>query len=132
MEMALSRNTFVSYAAAGLVAGAALGCSDPSAPGSSEINDVAVIGVVRTVTIGQTLQFEGRASTEDGTRVDGFVTWSVSNASRISVTGELVTVGSSVINRATVTGLAAGNANLIATAGTQTASVLITVSPPVH
>lgn len=111
-----------------LVAATALSCSDPAEP--EVVTDVAVVGTARNIGVGQTAQFEGRAITNYGTRVDDQITWSVSSSTILGVTAELVTVSGSLVNRATVTARAAGAADLIATAGGRSASVRIAVSPP--
>ncbi|MEX1185853.1 MAG: hypothetical protein WD553_01835 [Gemmatimonadaceae bacterium] len=122
-------NQSVSRALAVLLAATAVSCSDPAEP--EVVTDVAVIGVIRSMGINQTLQFEGRAITNYGVRVDELVTWSVSNSAVISVSGEIVTVDGNLVNRATVTGLAVGAADLIGTAQGVTGSVRVTVNPPV-
>lgn len=121
-------NRSVSSAIAVLLAATALGCSDPGEP--EVVTRVEIIGAIRTVGVGQSIQFEGRAATNTGARVDDLISWSVSPTGVISVSAELVTVGGSVVNRATVTGLSAGGADLIATAGGQSASVRISTSGP--
>lgn len=118
----------MSSALAVLLAATALSCSDPAEP--EVVTDVAVIGTVRNVIVGQTLQFEGRAITNYGFRVDDQVTWSVSAPTILSVTAELVTVSGNLVNRATVTALATGSSDLIATAGGKSASVRIAVAGP--
>lgn len=125
------KKMFVSSCIAVLLAGSALSCSDAAGPGNTAVAEVFIFGLDRTVSVGQTLQFEGRAATGSGVRVDEMVTWSVSSASVLSVTGELLTVSGNIVNRATVTGAGAGGADLIATAGGKTHSVRITVSAPV-
>ena len=122
------RTRFVSVLAVVLAATVSSGCSDGGyATGSTEIEEVTIVALNRTVTVGATVLAEGRAYTYANDAVPGAVSWSVSNSAIISVSGELVTTGSTVVNRATVTGLAAGKANLIATAGSKTASVEIIV-----
>lgn len=116
------------FAFAVLVAATSVSCSDSAEP--EVVTNVAVLGVIRTVTIGNTLQFEGRASTNFNTRLDGLITWSVSNPAIISVTGEIVTINGTVVNRATVTGLAEGMADVIATAQGVTGFARVTVNPP--
>ncbi len=111
-----------------LLAATSISCSDPGEP--EVVTDVAVLGVIHTMIIGQTLQFEGRAATNNGTRVDGLITWTVSNSAIISVTAEIVTIDGTLVNRATVTGLAAGMADVIATAGGVTGSLRVTVNSP--
>lgn len=111
-----------------LLAATSISCSDPGEP--EVVTDVAVVGVVRSMVIGQTLQFEGRAATNIGTRVDDLITWTVSNSAIIGVTAEIVTIDGKLVNRATVTGLSVGAADLIATAGGVTGSVRVTVNPP--
>lgn len=63
------------------LAATALSCSDPGEP--EVVTDVAIIGSIRKVTIGQTIQFEGRAATNSGARVDELITWTVSAPSII-------------------------------------------------
>lgn len=110
-----------------LAGGAALGCSDPGDPGD-QIGEVLIAGVNRTVGAGATLQFEGRATTTSGDRIDELITWTVSASNILGVTAELVVVSGNIVNRATVTGRAVGSADLIATAGTKSHSVRINVS----
>lgn len=122
------KNLFVPSLFAVLVAGTALSCSDPGEP--EVVTDVAIIGSIRNVTMGQTIQFEGRAATNSGARVDELITWSVSSSTIIGVTAEITTVSGNLVNRATVTGLASGAADLIATAGGKSSSVRVTVAEP--
>jgi hypothetical protein len=124
--MVVKRSVLSAFAV--LLAAASISCSDPGEP--EFVVQVEVIGVVRSMVIGNTLQFEGRAATNAGTRVDGLITWSVSNSAIISVTAELVTVGGNLVNRATVTGLSVGAADLIATAEGETGQVRVTVNAP--
>lgn len=112
-----------------LLASTSISCSDSAEP--EVVTDVEVVGFFQTMTVGGTLQFAGRATTNHNTRLDGLISWSVSNPAIISVTAEIVTIDGSLVNRATVTGLAAGQADLIATAQGITASVRVTVNPPV-
>ncbi|MEX0908877.1 MAG: Ig-like domain-containing protein [Gemmatimonadaceae bacterium] len=105
-----------------------ISCSDSGEP--EVVTDVAVVGVFHSVIIGQTLQFEGRASTNLNTRLDELITWSVSNSAIISVTAEILTIDGNLVNRATVTGLAAGAADVIATAQGVTGSLRVTVNSP--
>ncbi|HUR91620.1 MAG TPA: hypothetical protein VMY38_02995 [Gemmatimonadaceae bacterium] len=122
------RNRFVPFLAVLLAATVSSSCSEGGySTTGGEIDAVSIVALNRTVTIGATVQAEGRAFTRDNISVPGSVSWSVSNAAILSVSGELITTGSTVVNRATVTGLAAGKANLIATAGSKTASVEIVV-----
>lgn len=116
----------ISSALAVVVAATALSCSDPAEP--EVVTDVAVIGTVRNVLVGRTLQFEGRAITNYGSRVDDQITWSVSSPTVLSVTAEIVIVDGKPVNRATVTGLVTGAADLIATAGGRSASVRVAVA----
>lgn len=102
-------------------------CSAGGDPLGGEIDEVSIVALNRTVIVGGTVQAEGRAYTRDNDPVPGLVAWSVSNPAIMSVAAQLVTTGSTVVNRATVTGVAAGKANLIATAGAKTASVEIVV-----
>lgn len=108
-----------------LLAAAALGCSDPAEP--EVVTDVAVVGPIRTVVVGGTVEFEGRAITNYNVRVDELITWTVSDPAVMSVSAQLVTVDGNLVNRATVTGVEAGAAELIATAGGKTGSVTVTV-----
>ena len=124
------RNRFVSVLAVVAAAAITSSCSEGSDPLGSEIDEVSIVALVRTVNIGGTVQAEGRAFTRDDTPVPELVSWSVSNSSIISVSAQLVTTGTTVVNRATVTALAAGKANLIATAGGKTTQVEIVVSTP--
>jgi hypothetical protein len=125
--MVVNRSMLSAFAV--LLAATFISCSDSGEP--EVVTGVAVIGVVRSMGVGQTLQFEGRASTNLNNRVDDLISWSVSNSAIISVTAEILTVDGNVVNRATVTGLSAGAADLIATAGGVTGSVRVTVNPPV-
>ena len=126
------RKRFVSVLGVTLVAASALSCADSIAPNSNEIEGVAIIGLNRNIAVGETSQFEGRAVTKAGVRVDDLVFWTVSQPGVLSVTAELVAVGDVVVNRATVTGLADGSSDLIATAGGKSATVRVVVSfsPP--
>ncbi len=127
--MTLLKKFFVSSLIAVLAGGTALGCSDPGDPGN-QIGEVLIVGVNRTVGVGATVQFEGRAATTGGDRIDELITWTVSAPNIMGVTAELVVVSGNIVNRATVTGLAPGAADLIATAGTKSHSVRINVSSP--
>lgn len=125
------RKTFMSSAVvAVLLAGTALSCDDPAGPDSSEVAEVRIIGLERTVLIGDAVQFEGRAATYAAVRVDSAVTWSASQAGIISISSQITTVGGAKVNRATVTGVAAGGVDLIASAGTKSHSVRISVNAP--
>ncbi len=126
------RRAVFAWSVASAVAVSAWSCSDSGDPTANEIAEVAIIAINRTTLVGKTVQAEGRAITNGGDRVDGLVTWTVSNQNIISVTAELITTGPSIVNRATVTGVSVGSANLIATVGAKSASVLIVVSnaPP--
>ncbi len=121
-------NRFASVLAVMVAATLSSSCGDGGDPLGSEIDEVSIVALNRTVSVRGTVQAEGRAFTRDDEPVPGLIAWSVSNPAIISVTGEIVTTGSTVVNRATVTGVAAGKANLIATAGAKTASVEIVVS----
>lgn len=124
------KKRFVSSAVvAVLLAGAAVSCDDPAGPSDDEVAQVLIVGNDRSVTVGGTLQFEGRAATHAAVRVDSAVTWSASEPGVISISSQIVTVGGAKVNRATVTGLAAGGVDLIASAGTATHSVRISVNP---
>ena len=123
------RNRLVPLLAVLLAATVASSCGgDGYSTGSDEIEEVTIFAPVRTMNVGGTVQAEGRAWTYADDYVPGLVSWSVSNSAVLSVTAELVTTGTSVVNRATVTGLTAGTANLSATAGGESASVSIIVS----
>lgn len=122
------RNRFVSAVGVVVLAGSLWSCGDSVAPDNNEIESVAIIGIQRTIVRGGSSQFEGRAITAGGVRVDGLITWTVSQPAVLGVTAELVPVGQTTVNRATVTGLAAGSSDLIATAGGRSASVRIVVS----
>jgi hypothetical protein len=124
----MARTRFVPVLVAALLAASGWSCSDSVDPTSNEVEGVAIIGLDRNILVGGTSQFEGRAVTKAGERVDGFVTWTVSQPGVISVTAELVTVGQSLVNRATVTGLATGSSDLIATAGGKSASIKVVVT----
>jgi hypothetical protein len=128
----MARSRFVSVLVVTLLAASGWSCADSIDPASNEVEGVAIIGVERNIQVGQTSQFEGRAITKAGVRVDDFIFWTVSQPGVIKVTAELVTVGQNIVNRATVTGLGEGSSDLIATAGGKTASVRIVVSsaPP--
>src|SRR5688500_11530362 len=123
------RNRFVPFFAVMMAATITSSCSEGGySTGGDEIDEVTIVALDRTINVGTTVQAEGRAYTYANDPVPGLLTWSVSNSAIISVSAELVTTGSTVVNRATVTGLAAGTANLIATAGGKTAQVEIVVS----
>lgn len=126
------RNRFVPFVALLLASTVVSSCSDGGGPIGSDIDEVSIVALDRTISVGGTVQAEGRAFTNDDTPVPGSVSWSVSNPAIISVSAELVPSGTTIVNRATVTGLASGTANLIATAGNKTASVEMVVSagPP--
>ena len=110
-----------------LIAATSLSCSDSAEP--EVVTDVEVVGAIRTMLVGQTLQFAGRATTNHDTRLDGLITWSVSNPAILSLTAEFVTIDGTVVNRATVTGLAVGTADVIATAQGITDFARVTVNP---
>ena len=123
------KKTFVSSAViAVLLAGTALSCDDPAGPGPDEVAQVLIVGNDRSVLIGGTLQFEGRAATNAAVRVDSAVTWSASRTGVISISSQVTTVGGTKVNLATVTGVAAGGVDLIASAGTKSHSVRISVT----
>lgn len=121
--MVVKRSLLSAFAV--LLAASAPGCSDPAEP--EVVTDVVVVGPIRTVVIGGTVQFEGRAITNYNVRVDELITWTVSDPTVMSVSAQIVTVDGNLVNRATVTGVEAGVADLIATAGGKTGSVTVTV-----
>ena len=110
-----------------LIAVSSISCSDSAEP--EVVTDVEVVGAIRTMLVGQTLQFQGRATTNHNGRLDGLITWSVSNSAIISVTAEIVIIDGTLVNRATVTGLAVGSADVIATAQGITDFARVTVNP---
>src|SRR5688500_12104370 len=126
------RKRLVSVLGVTLVAASAWSCADSIDPTSNEVEGVAIIGLNRNSAVGETSQFEGRAVTNSGIRVDDMVSWTVSQPGVLSVSAELVEVGGTIVNRATVTGLGDGSSDLIATAGGKSASVRVVVSfsPP--
>lgn len=124
--MVVKRSVLSAFAV--LMTAASISCSDSAEP--EVVTAVEVVGAFRSMAIGRTLQFAGRASTNHNTRADGLITWSVSNSAIISVTGEIVTIDGLLVNRATVTGLAEGSADVIATAQGVTGLARVTVNPP--
>lgn len=126
----LKKRFVTSTVVAVLLASAAVSCDDPAAPGDDEVARVLIVGLDRSVTVGRTVQFEGRAATNAAVRVDSAVTWSASLPGVISISSQVTTVGGTKVNVATVTGVAAGGVDLIASAGTKSHSVRISVTEP--
>jgi hypothetical protein len=120
----VQKNMLLSCVAAALVLSTGLSCNDASGP--SEVAAVLIVGTDRSVTIGQSIQFEGRAATTQAIRVDELVTWSVSDEGIVGLTAAMVDVGGRMANIATVTGLTPGVVDLTARAGSESHSVTIT------
>lgn len=119
---------FVSSVIVGLLALGAVACDDGLDPSSNEVAQVLIFGLNSAIPVGQSADFEGRAATFSAVRVDSLVTWSLSKTGIVNMTTRMTTneFGRRV-NLATLTGLVPGNVDLIATAGSRSFRMAITV-----
>lgn len=119
---------FVSYAIVGFLALGGVACDDALDPSSNEVAQVLIFSLDETIPVGGIATYEGRAATFAAVRVDSLVTWSLSNTGIATMTAQMVTnENGRRVNLATLTGVAPGQVDLIASAGSESYTLRITV-----